>query len=73
MLTETVGVGGFLAWLGSFEWRLKNKVSLRTFDATIVPMQKGQERIESHLYDLLKERCITPTMDVPENIKNNSK
>lgn len=59
--------------IGWFEVRVRGKVSHRTFDATIIPMQKREERIESHLYDLLKERHITPTMDVPDGIKNNAR
>jgi hypothetical protein len=70
---ELGGATGFVVLIGSIEWRMRNKVSQKTFDATIKPMQKGQERIESHLYDLLKERHIIPTRDVPENIKNGSR
>ena len=70
---EKLLIGIPLAALGWVEVRIRGKVSHKTFDATIIPMQEGQKRIESHLYDLLKERRITPTMDVPDEIKNNGK
>ena len=58
-----------LTWLGSFEWRLKSKVSHKTFDATINPIQKSKDRIESHLWDIMQAQNIQPTIDVPDTIK----
>jgi len=62
-----------LAWVGSFEWRLRSKVSHKTFDATIIPIQTQQNRMESHLWDIMKAGKIKPTVDVPDEIKNNGK
>lgn len=60
-----------LAWVGSMEWRLRSKVSQRLCDNVRPDMKDRMTRIESHIYDLLRERKIKPTMDPPEEIRNN--
>lgn len=65
-------VGAFmipLVWIGSIEWRLRNKVSRDTFDV----QQAQTNRIESHLWDLMKAQHITPSIEPPDEIKNNHK
>ena len=62
-----------LTWLGSFEWRLRSKVCHKTCDATANPIQKSQERIESHLWDIMRAQNIKPTIDVPNIIKEINK
>ena len=62
-----------VAWVGSFEWRLRNKVGQKHFDDTLNLMKGQQDRMESHLWDLLRAQKIEPSADLPEKIKNNSK
>lgn len=65
-------VAGFGAWLVSFEARLKGKVSEKTFDVAIRSLQTQNERIESHVWDLMRSQGVEPSVDVPEKIRNNS-
>ena len=60
---------GFVAWLSSFEWRLRNKIGKDRFN----DLKAQMDRTESHLWDLMKAQNITPSIDVPEDIKNNGK
>lgn len=56
-----------VGWIGLFELRLRNRVSKDRFN----DLKAQTDRVESHLWDLMKDRGITPSMDVPENLKNN--
>ena len=58
-----------LAWVGSFEWRLRNKVGRNEFNHVVAQ----NNRLESHIWDIMKAQNITPTIEVPEEIKNNTK
>lgn len=58
-----------LVWMGSFEWRLRNKVGKDRF----ADLQTQMNRIESHQWDMLKAQNIKPSVEPPEEIKNNSK
>lgn len=57
----------FLAWVGSFEVRLRGKVSRNEFDHVVA---QGN-RLESHIWDIMKAQGIKPTVEPPEEIKNN--
>ena len=61
-----------MAWIGSLEWRLRNKVNHKLLDANIKPMQEQVNRIESHLWQLLQNQGIKPQIEPPDEIKNNS-
>jgi len=69
--TEKLLVGIPLAVLGWMEIRVRGKVSHKTFEATVQPIQKQNDRIESHLWDLMQAQKITPSRDVPDEIKHN--
>ena len=54
-------------WIASIEVRLKNKVSKDRF----TDLKEQNDRLESHLWDLMQAQHVTPTIAVPEEIKNN--
>ena len=59
-------------WMGSGELRLRNKVSTRECDTRYNHLINQNTRIESHLWDIMRERGIKPSMEPPDNIKNNN-
>lgn len=63
----------FLAWIGSFEWRLRNKIGRKEFDLFVSQSMTQGTRLESHIWDIMKAQNITPSIEVPEEIKNNNK
>lgn len=58
-----------LVWIGSVEWRLRNKVGKDRF----ADLQAQTTRVESHLWDIMKAQGVTPTVEPPEEIKHNKK
>jgi len=60
-------------WLGSGEFRLRNKVSTRECDSRYNHLVLQNTRIESHLWDIMKAQKITPSIEPPDEIKNNNK
>jgi hypothetical protein len=60
-------------WVGAQEFRLKNKVSVRECDTRYNHLINQSNRIESHLWDIMQAQKITPSMEPPEEIRNNSK
>ena len=70
---KIVGVAMLPAfWLASIEIRLRNKVSIRECDTRYNHLINQNTRIESHLWDIMRERGIKPSMELPDNIKNNN-
>ena len=59
------------AWVGSFEWRLRNKVNADHFKDSIGELRQQNIRMESHLWDIMKAQGVKPSRDVPEEVKNN--
>jgi hypothetical protein len=58
-----------LVWVGSIEYRLRGKVG-REQCAIVSDIYREQSiRLESHMYDLLKERGINPSIEPPEEVK----
>ena len=55
-------------WIASLEVRLRNRVSRKEFDLVVA---QGV-RLESHIWDIMKAQKIIPTMEPPDEIKNNS-
>jgi len=68
-ITAKIGLAVAGLWLSSQEWRLRGKVDKERFS----DLQAQTNRIESHQWDIMKELKIQPSMDVPEEIKNNGK
>jgi len=60
-----------VAWLASFEWRLRSKVDHKHCTAVSGPIQQQMTRIESHLWDIMKAQKLEPTMPPPDEIRNN--
>jgi len=56
------------AWIASFEVRLRNKVGRKEFELIVA---QGI-RLESHIWDIMKAQKIKPTIEPPDEIKNNS-
>ena len=56
-----------LLLLGWFEVRVRGKVGKDRFN----DLKIQTDRVESHLWDLMKAQKIKPSMDVPDSIKNN--
>ncbi len=61
-------VTGTLMWMTSIEWRLRGKVSKDRF----ADQQVQLNRVESHLWDLLKAGNIKASIEPPDVIKNNN-
>jgi len=65
--------GVVLAWVGSMEWRLRNvnsaKVSQKYCDEFRTIMKGQMNRMESHMYDLLKAQGVKPSVEPPEEVK----
>ena len=64
---------GFLAWLGSMESRIRGKVNGDTCNAHVKHMTTQLERIESHMWDMMKANNIKPSVPFPDGIINNNK
>ena len=66
--------GVVLAWVGSMEWRLRSfnnvKVNQKYCDEFRGVMKGQMDRMESHIYDLLKAQGVEPSREPPEEIKN---
>lgn len=58
-----------LVWIGSVEWRLRNKVGKDRFK----DLQAQTNRIESHIWDMMKAQGVEASVNVPDEIKKNSK
>jgi len=73
-LIEKVAVPAtiFLAWIGSFEVRLRNKVSRKEFDLFVGQSMSQGTRLESHIWDIMKAQGVKPSIEPPDEIKNNS-
>ena len=56
-------------WVSSVEWRFRNKISKDRF----ADQQVQLNRLESHIWDLLKAGNIKATIEPPDAIKNNNK
>ncbi len=63
--------GAALAYLGSIETRLRTKIGRKECRRVHNGLDKKIDRIESHLWDLLCAQNIKPSVDPPEEIKNN--
>ena len=59
-------------WVGSEELRLRNKVNIRECDTRYNHLATQTNRVESHLWDIMKAQKITPSIDPPEEIKNSN-
>ena len=67
-LEKLIGIFAIPAiWMASIELRLRNKVSNDRFD----DLKNQNDRLESHLWNIMKAQHIEPTVDIPEEIKNN--
>ena len=74
MVDKLLGIfGAFGLWVASIEYRITRKVNHKYCDTQHTTVNGQLERIESHLWDIMQEGGIQPTVSVPENIKNNSK
>jgi len=62
-----------LGWVTSLETRLRGKVSKDTCEVARGQFTAQLTRIESHVWDIMKAQGVTPTMEVPDDIKNNNK
>jgi len=72
-IKEILAPGGVaIAYIGSLETRLRGKIGRRECRRVHNGLDATINRIESHLWDLLKAQNIEPSMDVPEEIKNNN-
>jgi len=61
------------AWIASFEMRLRNRVGRKEFDLFVNQSVSQGSRLESHIWDIMKAQKITPTIEVPDEIKNNER
>lgn len=61
-----IGIG---LWAGSLEKRLWGKVNVRECDAKHKHTDKQLNRLESHLWDVMKAMKIEPSVEPPEEIK----
>lgn len=59
---------GIGMWVASIEWRIRGKVSNDRF----ADQQVQLNRVESHLWDLLKAGNIKVSIEPPDVIKNNN-
>jgi len=62
-----------LGWLGSFEWRLRNKVDKGHFNDAITQLRQQNNRLESHIWDIMVAQGVKATIEPPDEIKNNNK
>lgn len=70
-IAEIIILLAMLGFFGSLEWRIRSKVSHKTFDAIIRIVTEQNKRLESHIWDIMREMKIQPSMEPPEEIKNN--
>ena len=56
-------------WLGSIEVRLRNKVGRDEFNLVVAQGKLTQ----TWLWDIMKAQNITPSIEPPDEIKNNHK
>ena len=57
-----------VAYVGTTEWRIRGKVSRKEFDLVVA---QGT-RLESHIWDIMKAQNIKPSIEPPDEIKNNN-
>lgn len=70
ILTKIIAPGAiFLAWMGSFEWRLKGKIDKSHFSDAIGELRKQNDRMEGYLRDIMQTQGIKATREPPEEIK----
>jgi len=67
-MKELIAIPIIGAWVASFEVRLRHKVGRKEFELMVA---QGI-RLESHMWDIMKAQKITPTIEPPDEIKNNS-
>lgn len=67
---ERVGIILVGAYVAFNEWRHKNSVSSKRFQDFQTASASQMNRIESHVWDIMKDRGITPTQEIPDEIKN---
>ncbi|GAH69629.1 unnamed protein product [marine sediment metagenome] len=59
----------FVSWIGSFEIRLRNKVGRDEFNLVVAQGKLTQ----TWLWDIMKAQNITPSIEPPDEIKNNKR
>ena len=60
-------VGAYVAFN---EWRHKNSVSAKRFQDFQKASTAQMERLESHMWDIMRKEGISPTREIPDEIKN---
>ena len=65
-------IGANLVWVGSMEWRVRNKVGRKEFDLFVTQSMSQGTRLESHIWDIMKAQGVKPSIEPPDEIKNNS-
>ena len=65
-LAPLIGIG---LWATSIEKRMWGKVSVRECDKQHKVLNGQLNRLESHMWDIMKAQNITPSVEPPEEIK----
>ena len=60
------------AWIASIEIRLRSRVGRKEFELFVSQSMSQGTRLESHIWDIMKAQGVKPSIEPPEEIKNNS-